>query len=479
MPKEILNPAIEAIQDFVTRYDKNRFITSCRTAAHRSDFRGFTNFELADFDDEQIEAFIHNWFQSPLDQESNTAQRCWEQLNDGRNRAAKELAQTPLLLTFLCLVYNRTQKFFDKRATLYRKALDILLEEWAADKRLEMGDIYDGLNTELEKVLLADIAYHGFVNDQLFFTRQELIDQINTFIEDTADKPTLPGKDILDAIAEQQGIFVERAEDVYSFSHLTLQEYLTAQYISQDSQLAADIVEAHLVEDRWREVFLLIPGLLRNADAYLLTMEATTQQHLNTPKLKTLIDWANNATKDSEGDYKPAAKRVAAIYLALDLDIARPLALYRARPRALARALCLDRDLALYRVVDITRDRDRALYRALDRDRDRAKKFNQSNIFRAADFPAIIIHLESLKDQEANNKLFENRQQIVEKISEIWCEGLNLNANLLKLSNDEIESFSRYFSANCLILGCKESAVRVSKSTWETIEHRMLTLWEE
>ncbi|MEM6425475.1 MAG: NACHT domain-containing protein, partial [Cyanobacteria bacterium P01_D01_bin.128] len=214
VPKEILNPAIEAIQDFVTRYgsdggeSKNRFITSCRTAAHRTDFIGFANVELADFDDKQIERFIHNWFQTDLDQASKTAERCWEQLNDERNSAAKELAQTPLLLTFLCLVYNRTQKFFDKRATLYRKALDILLEEWAADKRLEMGDIHEGLNTELEKVMLAEIAYNGFVNNQLFFTRQELIDQINQFVDDTEGKPTLPGKEIVDAIAEQQGIFV-------------------------------------------------------------------------------------------------------------------------------------------------------------------------------------------------------------------------------------------------------------------------------
>lgn len=407
----------------------------------------------------------------------------------------------------MCLVYNRTQKFFDKRATLYHKALDILLEEWAADKRLEMGDIYEGLNTELEKVLLAEIAYNGFVNDQLFFTRQELIDQINHFIEDTADKPTLPGKDILDAIAEQQGIFVERAEDVYSFSHLTLQEYLTAQYISQDSQLVIDVVNAHLLEDRWREVFLLIPGLLRKADAYLLDMQSVAQRCLSTPKLKELIDWANGATKGSESNYKPVAKRVAAIFIARDLsitlarDIDLELAIVRARDITNARDLA--RDLSIV----ITRDLssisasasasasgsasgfgqgfsfsaiDFALDFALTLAFDLAREFKRLNVFEKIDFSTIIMHFEAFKEQtESNHTLFNNRRELLERINEIWCQALTLNPDLLKLSDHEVENLTYYLSANRLILECKGSAIRVSKNTWDMIENRMLTLWEE
>jgi predicted NACHT family NTPase len=54
---------------------------------------------------------------------------------------------------------------------------------------------------------------------------------------------------------------VERARGEYSFSHLTLQEYLTAKYIV-DNNLVGQVVKAHLTEPRWREVFLLIAGLI-------------------------------------------------------------------------------------------------------------------------------------------------------------------------------------------------------------------------
>ena len=151
VPTANLNTVIDEIQNFVTKYDKNRYIASCRIAAHRSTWNRFRDIELADFDDEQIQHFIHNWFHTDLDILTKTADQCWETLNNSSNRAAKELAQTPLLLTFLCMVYDRTQGFPTNRATLYRKALDILLEEWAAEKRIQQSEIYKGLNPDLEK----------------------------------------------------------------------------------------------------------------------------------------------------------------------------------------------------------------------------------------------------------------------------------------------------------------------------------------
>lgn len=121
VPTQNLSTVIQTIEDFVDRYDKNRFITSCRTAAYRSSFRRFSDLAIADFDDQQIEQFINNWFCSETDQQAQTSEKCWQLLQKPENKAAKELAQTPLLLTFLCLVYDRSQNFPDNRSTLYRK----------------------------------------------------------------------------------------------------------------------------------------------------------------------------------------------------------------------------------------------------------------------------------------------------------------------------------------------------------------------
>ncbi|MEH2445309.1 MAG: NACHT domain-containing protein [Nostoc sp.] len=286
VPTKNLTEAISQIQNFVDKYDKNRFIASCRTAAYRSSFRRFSDVSMADFDDAQIQQFISNWFHSDADKQAKTGDKCWELLQKPEHEAAKELAHTPLLLTFLCLVYDRSQSFTNKRSVLYKKALRILLEEWASEKRILRDEIYQGLHTELEEILLSEIAYTGFESDRLFFSQRDIVGQIKTFLASNLNAPQhLDGESVLNAIAVQQGILVERAEDVFSFSHLTLQEYLTAQYIDDHRQVEKLVTE-HLTEQRWKEVFLLVAGLMRGgAENLLLPMEKEAQKYINTPKL--------------------------------------------------------------------------------------------------------------------------------------------------------------------------------------------------
>lgn len=104
VPSANLNKVLTPIRDFVDRYDGNRFIASCRVAAsgYRDDaFRRFNDVTMADFDDEQIQQFIGNWFSSEQDVKLGTADKCWEILQKPENKASKELAHTPLLLTYL------------------------------------------------------------------------------------------------------------------------------------------------------------------------------------------------------------------------------------------------------------------------------------------------------------------------------------------------------------------------------------------
>ncbi|NJO48948.1 MAG: NACHT domain-containing protein [Leptolyngbyaceae cyanobacterium RM2_2_4] len=67
VPVNNLNQAVVKIQDFVDRYDQNRYIVSCRTAAYHGGFCRFTDVAMADFNDVQIQRFIQNWFQTEED----------------------------------------------------------------------------------------------------------------------------------------------------------------------------------------------------------------------------------------------------------------------------------------------------------------------------------------------------------------------------------------------------------------------------
>ncbi|NEQ99317.1 MAG: NACHT domain-containing protein, partial [Cyanothece sp. SIO2G6] len=330
VPKQNLNTVIEGIENFVDQYGKNHFVASCRIAAYHTSFRRFTDVTIAEFDDDQIQQFIDRWFSSELDCQEQTAQQYWKLISSDEHKATKELAQTPLLLTFLCLVYDRGQTLPSNRSTLYSDALNILLKDWAAQKRLEKDDIYQGFHPELEKELLADIAYHSFKENQLFFAKAEITDKIADFLADTLDAPKrMDGAAVLDAIEVQQGILVERATNTYSFSHLTIQEYLTALHISSHwDTLGNSLIKQHAANDRWREVFLLIAGVLPAGGQKKLwhgLERAALVKATTSPKIKALVEWANIITNTKHQSVSSRASALAiasAIASASDIAIA-------------------------------------------------------------------------------------------------------------------------------------------------------------
>jgi hypothetical protein len=470
VPAANINEVIRQIEGFVDRYDKNRFITSCRIAAYRSRFKRFFDVVMADFDDAQIETFINNWFHTEKDLQAGTAQRCRELLAKPEHKAAKELGHTPLLLTFLCLVYDKSQGLPSNRSVLYGKALRILLEEWAAEKRIVGWTVYEGLSIELEELLLAQIAYENFAQDRLFFPKRDLVTQIKTFLASNLNAPQqLDGEAVLNAIAIQQGILVERAEDVFSFSHLTLQEYLTAQYLVDHNEIAT-FVTAHLTDSRWHEVFTLVAGLMRGgADDLLRAMTSQTQQMIDSPKLLALLTWAHQVTDGSEGKFKPAAKRVAVTYIALAL------ALYLDRVNL--PKIAIDLDLSLTAAIDLDRNFNRALVLTFTVDLavELVLALEKIKIYENIDFAGLVARLGSMKAQFPDRQAsWETRVAFAEKMLQTFCQAIHLDRDLLGLSATEIQTLNDYFYANHLIIQCKDAAVRVSPQVWQTIEDGML-----
>ena len=329
VPTANVDNVIRKIGDFVDQYSQNRFIASCRTAVYKGGFTRFTEVEMADFDDSQIESYIKNWFDSTphqyryqLDKEMKTAEHCWMALNTIEHHATKELARNPLLLTLLCMVYDNSQNFPQNRADLYEKALSIFLEEWAAEKRIRREEsISQYLDIAAEKRMLSEIAAKNFEVDSLFFGESEILAQIREFGKGNANTPrTFNASKILETILVDQGLFVERVRGSYSFSHLTFQEYLTANYIVRDTLSIRGLVKKHLHNEQWREVFLLTSGLMHEADDLLTAMQGEAAECIKTDRLKALFQWLERITDTTNNQHSRLVQRAFAInqYLVLN-----------------------------------------------------------------------------------------------------------------------------------------------------------------
>ncbi len=380
VPTPNVHNVINKIKDFVDQYTRNRFIVSLREGAYTGGFTKFAVVEIADFDDSQIQDYINNWFASGAHRKMKTSERCLEALNATEYRSIKALAQNPLSLALLCTIYEESQSFPPNRAILYKRILSIFLKKWTAEKHVRRDSpVSPYLDILTIKEMLSEIAAENFKANRFLFSEDELIDQIQEFYQRRPNTSSeFDASGILDAILVEPGLFIEQVNGSYSFSHLTFQEYLTANYIVGDPRLIQDLVNQHLHDPRWREIFLLTAGLMREADDLLVVMEAKAARSINTDGLESLSQWVKQKTDTTDDRYKNIIKRsfilrqffslwlLNKIYEVFENVVnhapARDLYLCRDIYLTLCRDLYLCRDIYL----DLTRD----IYLALVRDRD-------------------------------------------------------------------------------------------------------------
>lgn len=353
---------IQEIKDFSDKYGKNQFIISCRVAAYNRWFERFSDVEMADFNEAQIEQFIRNWFHA----EPEVGKECWEKLQ--KSPQLKELASVPLLLTLLCIVYNRSNNFPPNRANLYEEAIDALLRDWDATRRISRDDVYKQLSITRKKSMFARIAWGTFTENMYFVPERILTKQIEKYIEHLPGfKPEeldVDSQAVLKSIEAQHGIFVERAKKVHSFAHLTFQEYFTAKYIVDNAREGTleRLVNEHLYDDKWKEVFLLTAGMLDNAEELLLLMERKNRELLEAKEVKELMTVAEQSLLKKESRFPDVVRRDFAVYIALDLALDHT----RTLDLAVARAYAIDRTRTGTGILDFDFDFD--FNHALDRD---------------------------------------------------------------------------------------------------------------
>ncbi len=311
------------IDKFSRDWLRNRFAITCRIAAREYQFEKFTEVEVADFDDKQIATFVNNWFR---EKDPLKAELLMEKLRC--NKPIKELARTPLLLALLCLVLDATDALPEKQSDLYKQGLNFLLMKIDKLRSIDRDvsqhfrgeQIYKNLSPEDKANMIGKIAFNRFVKGEYFFRQEDLQRQIKDYIcnlpEASADSEALrlDSEVVLKAIEHHHGLLVERARNIYSFSHLTFQEYFTAREIERDRKL--EMLVQNITDPRWKEVFYLTAEMLRRSDDFFRMMKSRIDEMLaSDDKLQRFIIWAMQKAESIQTKYKPAAMRSFYAYI--------------------------------------------------------------------------------------------------------------------------------------------------------------------
>ncbi|WP_239112289.1 NACHT domain-containing NTPase [Halomicronema sp. CCY15110] len=487
---------LQDIKDFTRQYRDCQFVMTCRIAAREYTFQHFTEVEVADFDQEQIAEFATKWFTAKQDPEKG--ETLIQRLED--NEPIQELATNPLLLTLLCLVFGEANDFPANRAELYKEGLDVLLKKWDAKRNIERDQVYKKLSLKRKEDLLSQLAFATFEKGDYFFKQsvveQHIIDYIRNLpgAQEDEEALQLDSEAVLKSIEAQHGLLVERARGIYSFSHLTFQEYFTAKQITRPTAQfpqALTNLAKHAIEKRYREIFLLTVSMLPKADELLISIKQQVDLLLaEYDDLQALMSWAAQKAESVGVSYKPAAVR--AHYLSRVFDFSRVFALSRVLALSLdgAPSLALSLDGALSRTLShasahifslaslaFFRDLNCALPRAFNLDlNSTATIAAESNPTLKHQIDKLSAQLPSFRDSDTYaywQWWKEHGVGWIGQLRQVMIKYRNIGHNW-QFTDAQKVKLQQYYDANKLLVECLNSDCYVTKATRQYIEDTLL-----
>ncbi|WP_320956838.1 NACHT domain-containing protein [Enterocloster asparagiformis] len=210
-----------------------------------------------------VETYCRKWFRVVFSKEPDVqqcAERIIGQLNKPQFQYLEQMTRVPLHLSNLLVVTRRSGLLPENKNKLYEQYMDLVLN-WHSDGCYELRDIL---------IQLSYVAHFMTKRGLLRLTRHMLTEVLKQCAQDLEGiyLPAEPGC-FIDKLEERtcvlENCFHVSGQPVYQFTHLQLQEYLTAQAIlfgcsdPEDNQLhPVDVLKKYFDQPAWREIIVMV-----------------------------------------------------------------------------------------------------------------------------------------------------------------------------------------------------------------------------
>lgn len=214
-----IQPLIDSIDALGQNMNRAKIIATCRSGFVPY-ISGFSTYELSPLTSDQIKSIVKSWTDRPSDFLKNI-----------ENKNYEDLVNRPLLLCQLIVLYNHRGELPDKSTTVYRKLIRLLIEDWDEKRGINRQSKYSGFDVDSKLDFLSSLAYHlNYMEKIRSFSEADLL-EIYRLIHDQFGLPLKEAKDVAEELETHTGIIVECEFSTYEFSHLSIQEYLSARHI--------------------------------------------------------------------------------------------------------------------------------------------------------------------------------------------------------------------------------------------------------
>lgn len=321
---EMRRLAVTWVERQITLYRGNRFMITSRPFGYRSNpLRQATVLEVHPFTMEQVERFVHNWY---LANEIMSAQRDDPGVRMTAHEGAEDLlwrlrrahvlldmSVNPLLLTMIATVHRYRSSLPGRRVELYAEICEVFL-----GKRQQARGLTFDLTPAQKQRVLQPLAYHMMCQEQREIPLAEAVAVIDTHLDRVS--PQTSGEAFLKMIENMSGLLIEREIGIYSFAHLTFQEYLASVHVS-DQKLEHELL-TQVENSWWHETIRLYAAqadatniikacLTRSKPSIMaltLAMECLEEAREVRPELRNIFDRLAQSVEHNN----PEVRRVAA-----------------------------------------------------------------------------------------------------------------------------------------------------------------------
>ena len=123
---DLKNIIFNEVSELALSFQMSKLILTSRTGDYHYTINNTSVYEICPLTSKQINEFVSKWLKNKRQSK--------DLLNQIRFSPFADTAIRPLTLAHLCALYERYQKIPDKPKSIYKKIVNLLLEEWDSQR---------------------------------------------------------------------------------------------------------------------------------------------------------------------------------------------------------------------------------------------------------------------------------------------------------------------------------------------------------